>query len=709
MRRAEAGFTLLELVVTVAIAVILIAAGGVWMLSMRPGALRGALNDFDANLAAAKAIAGTSGNGATLIFEPQSNGSPGYTLSVYSGRPTASGAVTATNTMIANSAATISETHFGNPPFAIFLSSAGYPTGSANYPSLSDGTPNFTTITTEPPCPSGGIELTFTSPQGVTATRTLPCNVTIASAGGTDPTPSPNPMKVEPPYLLAHYTTDSGPLKFEAVEYGYYHWYESLVGQSCQGGSSDTGAPPAVFPSPWPYAQPSPSSQGAAAPAPPSAPYTWPVGDPNDPAAWFQLSPVSGNGGICTVTVADDYGQSGSVTVQVMGNLRASPAPPTPLQLTVGQPGATVNFGKTFDGQQLVLAVGGPCLGIVSASSASGFIPASPSHTSAGASVAIAPLSQGACTLIVQDQYGEQVQVPINVAPSPTPRQNFGTWPASLVLGASGGAVGYTESGQLAFEAPQSILARVAPIINELLGGTVARAQSTIYTGVCYAQAFQSGTGGAVDVSISPPVGAALGISVTTDGCILDGGADAPYGGAASPAGPIAAYEPAGSGQMGNFSDEPLQCNGNAVFNPWSPDLGRNDVQASVTASGTNAGVCSVDVSDGTSTQSPAHDAGQVAVSVVSVSTMSVTCSGFIDQEGDRGCNVACQGTEGGCAAEGGDEIEFPCPPAGYGGGPFELSTGEGTSGGGYSISPGQSEEITVSSDGTAFLSATSC
>ncbi len=85
------------------------------------------------------------------------------------------------------------------------------------------------------------------------------------------------------------------------------------------------------------------------------------------------------------------------------------------------------------------------------------------------------------------------------------------------------------------------------------------------------------------------------------------------------------------------------------------------------------------------------------------------TCTGFIDQEGDRGCDVACQGTQGGCIDDGGHQIEFPCPPNGYGGGPFELTTGEGTSGGGYSISPGQSEEITVSSDGTAFISASSC
>jgi hypothetical protein len=94
------------------------------MLSMRPAALRGALDDFDANLAAAKALAASSGNGATLVFAPQVGGALGFTLRVYSGRPTASGSVTASNTMAAISATSVSEAHFGKPPFAIFLNSA---------------------------------------------------------------------------------------------------------------------------------------------------------------------------------------------------------------------------------------------------------------------------------------------------------------------------------------------------------------------------------------------------------------------------------------------------------------------------------------------------------------------------------------------------------------------------------------------------------
>ena len=586
MRRGEAGFTLLELVVSVAIAVILLTAGGYWLLSMHPGALRGALDDFDANLASAKAIAASSGNGATLIFEPQANGSLGYTLRVYSGRPTAAGAVTQTNTMIANSAATVKEAHFGNPPFAIFLSSAGYPTGKAGYPTVNAGVPNFTTIATEPPCPAGGIELTFTSPQGVTGTRTLPCNVVVSGTAGTDSTPSPNPMKVEPTYLLAHYTTDSGPLQFKAVEYGYYHWFDSIVGQNCQTQSSDTGNPPAIFASPWPYAQPSPASQGAIAPLPPNAPYTWPGGDPNDPPALFQLSPALHNGGMCTVTVADDYGQSGSVQVQVMGDLRGSPAPPNPLRLTVGQPATTINFGKTFDSEQLRLVPGGACSSVIVAQPSSGLTPASPTTASAGASMIVTPLAQGACTMIVADQYGEQVQVPINVAPSPTPWQNFGTWPASLVLGAGGGAVGYTTTGQLAYEAPQSILARVAPIINALLGGGVARAQAVFIREFVTRKPFNLARAARLMFrclrnrqrtrrerecydrrhAFSMP-GAMHRLE------------------ARHPTGAIVAYEPHGSGQTGNFAYEaPRLPRVIATFGSWYPNLGRNDAQGALPA-----------------------------------------------------------------------------------------------------------------------------
>jgi prepilin-type N-terminal cleavage/methylation domain-containing protein len=639
----EAGFTLLELVIAVGIAAILLAAGGYWMLSMRPAALRGALDDFDANLAAAKALAASSGNGATLVFAPQVGGALGFTLRVYSGRPTASGSVTASNTMAAISATSVSEAHFGKPPFAIFLNSAGYPTGSANYPALdAQENPTFPVIAQQPPCPSGGIVLTFTSPQGVTATRTLPCNTMVATTGVADPTPTPNAPRISPTYLLAHYTTDSGPLRFKAAEYGYYHWYASTANSApCQTQSSDTGAAPATFASPWPYAQPSPASQAGAAPAPPAlAPYTWPVGDPNDPPAWFQLAPVLHNGGLCTVTVADDYNQSGTVMVQVMGDLTPSTA--SPPQMTVGQGSDTITFSKTFDSEKLLLWAGGPCLGIVTATTASGSFPSTPSHTTANASVTITPVSQGTCNLIVQDQYGEQVVLGVKVS------AQMASWPEQIEMGASGSVLSYTPRRPFDF----------GLAINAALIGGVARAGTT---SGCMAYALT--TGGTPDVA--PTQANALGVYTDANGCYVN-----ENGGLPTSAAPVVVWEPDGQSETYATSNSCPK----VVLGAWSPPSATG-VQAELPlTAGSTPGSCTVGITDGVTT-TPTVDHGLTGVVVQSVTLYTtVTCTGFVDQEGDRGCDVSCEGTSGGCSGSG-QSITFPCNGT-NGVGPFDVTTG---------------------------------
>lgn len=605
MRAREAGFTLLELVVAVGITVILLAAGGYWMLSMRPGALRGALDDFDANLATAKALAASSGNGATLVFAPQPNGAPGFTLRVYSGRPNAANAVTATNTMIASSATSVSEAHFGNPPFAIFLNSAGYPTGSPNYPTLdAQENPTFGVIAQQPPCPTGGIELTFTSPQGVTATRTLPCNTTVAIVAGADPTPTPNVPHISPTYLLAHYTTDSNPLKFKAAEYGYYHWYASTQnGAACQTQSSDTGAAPATFASPWPYAQPSPASQNGVAPAPPEfAPFTWPAGDPNDPPAWFSLTPVLHDGGLCTVTVADDYNQSGTVMVQVMGDL--TPSTTSPPQMTVGGSSDTITFTKTFDSEKLMLSAGGPCLGIVTATTASGSFPSSPSHMPANASVTITPVSQGTCNLIVQDQYGERVTIGVTV------QQSIASWPQQLVLGVNGASVG-TTSGASPIALSRSPYVAFGPVINALLGGAIAEAaaapQPCFALGVTTAYASEDSASQLVDTSLPAAVSLALGIYVDGNGCEVDANDDP----IASASAGMIAYSPNNRSVTYQYVDPgcPL------VIDGWDPS-NATGVQALLGAEGRSQGQCSVTLGDG-GTAPSAPNKGLVDVNVL--------------------------------------------------------------------------------------------
>ncbi len=424
MREGERGFTLVEMVIAVAIAAILLVAGGAWMMSMRPGALRGAVNDFDSALAVARQLAATSGNGATLAFLPRTDGAQGFMLRVYSGRPNVANAVTATNTMIVSSNATVSDATYGSPPFAIFLSSAGYPTGKASYPAIDrSGNITFPVVATQPPCPSGGIALTFTSPQGATQTRSLQCNVVVTGVAAANPSPTPNPPHIVPQFMLAHWTGDANPLQFKVAEMGYAHWFASSTGTDCQTQGSDNGNAPAAFPSGWPYSSPLTPGETSLAPSAPAAPYSWPNGDVDDPVAAFHMQPSVG--GTCAVRIVDDYNQEVDAQVQVMGNLTSSTpslsfsAPTAPAQ--------TITLTKTWDSEPLQLQAGGGCGGVISVSKGTVKTPASPGTTPATAQLIVAPSSAGSCTLIVGDQYGEPtISIPINVKNPTGPLNTLG-------------------------------------------------------------------------------------------------------------------------------------------------------------------------------------------------------------------------------------------------------------------------------------------
>ncbi|MDE2482719.1 MAG: prepilin-type N-terminal cleavage/methylation domain-containing protein, partial [bacterium] len=512
----EHGFTLIELVVAVAIAVLLLAAGGAWMLGMHPGALRAAVNDVDADLDAARAIASSSGNGATLAFLPRA-GRPGFEVRVYSGRPTRAGTVTPSTVMFVESDASVREATFGAPPFAIFLSSAGTPSGMGAYPQVAGGVVSFPAVAAQPPCPaSGAIVLTFANAQGARDTRTLRCDGVVVGSAVANPPPSPNPLRLSPAIAVAHWTRDAYPLQFAAAEYGYAQWIASATGTGCATRGSDTGGAPAIFPSPWPYRTPGPSA--SANPPPPNAPYTYPdLAVPDDPPARFALQPVAGNGGICEVRVSDAFGQTASSQVQVMGDL--TPAPRT---LTFASPHAAAQrllLAKTWDNEPLALAYGGDCANIVATTTLAASTPSVASATPATVTLDVAPRAAGTCAMQFTDQYREPwASIAVTVKSPP----RFATWPQQLSVGANGAAVAQTTS-------------------------------AATYTGACYAQART--LAGGVDTSLPLLTAQALGVQVASDGCILNADASGPYGTSTgggttgTPTGVMIAYEPVGSGQ----------------------------------------------------------------------------------------------------------------------------------------------------------------
>lgn len=168
----QRGFSLIEVIIVVAIVItvatfVLAASSGA-----RPYAARSAATQFDAALAYGRALAATSGNGATLLFTP---GRAGFAISFYSGRPTAAGALRPAAAPPMAAQAEVHEASVGPPPFALFLNSAGHATLAA----VAAGTP--APMSAEPPCPPGGSwTLTFADGRRQEE-RVLPCFAAISA------------------------------------------------------------------------------------------------------------------------------------------------------------------------------------------------------------------------------------------------------------------------------------------------------------------------------------------------------------------------------------------------------------------------------------------------------------------------------------------------------------------------------------------------
>jgi prepilin-type N-terminal cleavage/methylation domain-containing protein len=470
----ERGFTLLEIAVALGIFAMLLLAG-LWAMATHPTALVSATDDLDAALASARAIAASSGNGATLVFSARNDGGKGFVLRLYRGRPDESGAVQPESTMDLVSSAGIKERTLGSPPFSIFIDSAGDASGIASYPSFdSSGAAEFTVIPQEPPCPNGGFLITLTNPQGTaSATRALPCRSVLPQGTLPAVSPTPNVPIVTPTALLFHWPTD-GQQQFVATEWGYTHWFASGTGFSC---GNQIAQFPNVLPSP--FSAPANPQELELAPAPPpQTPYSYPNSNGasmNDAPALFLLQPLGD--GECLASVEDEYGQSASAPVVVMGWLTAGYGGQSATHATgsialpssaLGAAGssATISVAKSFDAAPLspqLAFVGGnaaACALDLSPTPAGGVTPATPSNAPATASLTLTvnalPPAALSCSAILFNHYsganapsdaasesGEGVPVTIALAAPPTPTPAPTSTPERCVAGSTCGVAIY--------------------------------------------------------------------------------------------------------------------------------------------------------------------------------------------------------------------------------------------------------------------------
>jgi len=427
-RIVERGFTLVELLVAVGIVAVLSVGIITLALAQRPGALAAATQEFDASLAAARAVAATSGNGATIVVAPRTVQAgqkplPGFVLTVYRGRPTAANAVTATTVMPLVSDVAIQEATLGAPPFTIFLSSAGHASGIASYPSFdARGKPGFSPVAQQPSCPKGSLTLTFTS-TNATQMRMLPCRTLVLGTPQPLASMSPEPVVVTPTTFVFYWPAAPAQ-QFVATEWGYTRWFVAN-GWWCGGSGNGNGAVaafPASNPAP-PYSAAYSSTDANATPQPPNEPYSYANSTTSmeDAPASFILEPQSA--GLCTETISDAFSQQASFSAQVMGALTLSP---TQLSLTAGSGGGTVTLSKVFDSVPLQgRIIASTCSGIGAFAFSPGTAPAQPGTQPAAETLTVTPQIPGTCSVQIGDQYSAFGDPPatlsLTVLPTPVP------------------------------------------------------------------------------------------------------------------------------------------------------------------------------------------------------------------------------------------------------------------------------------------------
>ncbi|MHB8177944.1 MAG: prepilin-type N-terminal cleavage/methylation domain-containing protein [Vulcanimicrobiaceae bacterium] len=452
----ERGFTLVELMVAVAIAMLFAVGIVTYSLARRPAALRTAVDRYDALMVQARSLAAASGNGATLVFLPRSNAAgtriPGFTLRLYRGRPNATGALAPAVAAQVISDADIREARLGTPPFAVFLASDGSASALGAYPPSAGG---FPTIANQPPCPGAQVTLEFRVPQAAD-TRLLSCSAPRAY-GSARPyaSPTPNLPLVDPPISYFHWP--GAPRKqFVAVEFGYTRWF-AAAGFTC---TTQDGTPIATLPHNAPVSPYSPadSPQDAQAqPQPPAdAPYAYASSTTSmqDAPATFYADPQGSNAGICYLPIQDAYAQVATEELVTMGALALST--PTIAFASPAAAAQTVDLEKTYDVVPIVATIAAStCAGIARVALGTGSAPATPSSVPATAPITVTAQSPGACSVTFGDQYSAQGEPPVTLAIAVRRAGSaLAVVPNSLVYPAPGSALYYDSSGGFFSGAP---------------------------------------------------------------------------------------------------------------------------------------------------------------------------------------------------------------------------------------------------------------
>ncbi len=340
----EAGFSLIEIVIAVAIVATIVAAGVAVSLGARSFAVSTAAAEFDHLLDSARTIARET-QGATLVFAPDAYGD-GTEVRVLTSGP--NGTLVATVMPVVRTRAAIEETTLGHAPFAFVVHASGSLGGRPGF-RLGDSTASG-----EVGCPSAGSFHFVIHASGATAERTIPCRITLAATGPLvlapwppaviAPLPTPCAGPCQPGTLpTPPSSSPTCPPNFTPVADGCvpvspggarYHVTASLGAATMPVGGSTTLTAQATL-----------TNGAAVAPGTPSSipvlvqQTTDPICSATPPGAQpsgaqFVLSAIAA--GTCTVTIgADPSGVPGAtadtttLTITVTGPPSATPTPPS--------------------------------------------------------------------------------------------------------------------------------------------------------------------------------------------------------------------------------------------------------------------------------------------------------------------------------------------------------------------------------------------